>query len=70
MRGVMTVSYTHLDVYKRQIMRWQGSDMSQLPQALAERLGSGRYQRAAVGSCPAAGQEGTFTAYRVAVLLY
>ena len=52
------------------IMRWQGSDMSQLPQALAERLGSGRYQRAAVGSCPAAGQEGTFTAYRVAVLLY
>jgi len=45
-------------------------DMSQLPQALAERLGSGRYQRAAVGSCPAAGQEGTFTAYRVAVLLY
>jgi len=52
------------------VMRWQGSDMTQLPQALEERLASGRYQRAAVGSCPARGQEGTFTAYRVAVLLY
>ncbi len=52
------------------VMRWQGSDMTQLPQALEERLASGRYHQAAVGSCRAAGQEGTFTAYRVAVLLY
>ncbi len=52
------------------IMRWQGSEMAQLPQALQERLASGRYRSAAVGSCPAQGQEGTFTAYRVAVLLY
>jgi hypothetical protein len=52
------------------IMRWQASELTQLPQALAEKLSSGRYRRAAVGSCPAQGQEGTFTAYRVAVLLY
>jgi len=52
------------------IMRWQGSDLSRLPQALADRLTSGRYRQAAVGSCAAQGVEGTFTAYRVAVLLY
>ncbi len=52
------------------IMRWQDSQLAQLPQALMEKVASGRYRRAAVGSCPAQGQEGTFTAYRVAVLLY
>jgi hypothetical protein len=52
------------------IMRWQDSQLAQLPQALMEKVASGRYRRAAVGSCPAEGQEGTFTAYRVAVLLY
>jgi len=52
------------------IMRWQNSDLSQLPQALADRLASGRYRRAEVGSCPTRGGEGSFTAYRVAVILY
>jgi hypothetical protein len=52
------------------VMRWQGSDLRHLPQALVDRLGSGQYHRAAVGSCPAQGVEGSFTAYRVAVLLY
>jgi uncharacterized protein YkwD len=52
------------------IMRWQDSDLSQLPQALADRLASGQYRRAAVGSCPTRGGEGSFTAYRVAVILY
>jgi cysteine-rich secretory family protein len=52
------------------VMRWQDSELSRLPDALAERLGSGRYQQAAIGSCPAQGVEGDFTAYRVAVLLY
>jgi hypothetical protein len=54
----------------RFIMRWQDSDLDQLPQALAERLGSGNYRSAAIGSCPAQSVEGQFTAYRVAVLLY
>jgi hypothetical protein len=52
------------------IMRWQDSDLAQLPQPLADRLATGRYHRAAVGSCPAQGTEGAFTAYRLAVLLY
>lgn len=52
------------------VMRWQDSEMKQLPQPLAEKLTSGQYHQAAVGSCPAQGVEGDFTAYRVAVLLY
>jgi uncharacterized protein YkwD len=54
----------------RFIMRWQDSDLTRLPQALADRLASGQYRQAAVGSCPARNLEGSFTAYRVAVLLY
>jgi hypothetical protein len=54
----------------RFVMRWQDSDLSQLPQQLQDRLASGRYRQAAVGSCPARIAEGAFTAYRVAVVLY
>lgn len=52
------------------IQRWQDADLSKLPESLTERLASGRYHMAAVGSCPAQNVEGSFTAYRVAVLLY
>jgi hypothetical protein len=52
------------------IMRWQDADLTQLPQALLDRVATGKYRQAAVGSCPAQGLEGTFTAYRLAVLLY
>jgi len=52
------------------VMRWQGADLDHLPQDLVKRLGSGQYQSADVGSCPArAGAEG-FTTYRFSVLLY
>jgi uncharacterized protein YkwD len=54
----------------RFVMRWQDSDLSHLPQQLVDHLSSGNYRQAAVGSCPARGVEGSFTAYRVAVLLY
>lgn len=54
----------------RFVMRWQDADLTQLPQALAERLASGKYRQAAVGSCPAQMAGESFTAYRVAVLLY
>ena len=54
----------------RFIMRWQDSDLDQLPQALTDKLSSGNYTRASIGRCPAQGVEGSFTAYRVAVLLY
>jgi hypothetical protein len=51
-------------------MLWQGPDLSYLPEALVNRLAARQYQRAAVGSCPVQSMEGSFTAYRVAVLLY
>jgi cyanophycinase-like exopeptidase len=52
------------------VMRWQDSDLSHLPKQLADQLASGRYRAASVGSCDPSGAAGTFTAYRVAVLLY
>jgi uncharacterized protein YkwD len=54
----------------RFIMRWQGTDLTHLPQALADRLTSGKFRQAAVGSCAPQGQQDSFTAYRIAVLLY
>ncbi len=54
----------------RFIMRWQDADLTRLPQTLVQKLASGNYRQAAVGSCPAQIAEGSFTAYRVAVLLY
>lgn len=52
------------------VMRWQNADLTQLPGELTEKLASGRYAQAAVGSCPARDVEGMFTVYRVTVLLY
>lgn len=52
------------------VMRWQDADLSRLPKPLVDRLASGRYRRADVGSCPAQGMRGTFTTFRIAVLLY
>lgn len=52
------------------VMRWQDADLSQLPKPLLDRMASGRYRSAEVGSCPARGTNGSFTAFRIAVLLY
>jgi hypothetical protein len=52
------------------IMRWQDSELSTLPEALTQRLASGRYHQAVIGSCNQGSVEGAFTAYRIAVLLY
>jgi len=52
------------------LMRWQDADLRKLPAALNEKLATGRYRVAVVGACPAHGDVGAFTAYRVAVLLY
>ncbi len=64
------LSAVHGGPQPRFVMRWQDADLSQLPQALADRLASGKYRQASIGSCPAQGLEGQFTAYRLAVLLY
>jgi uncharacterized protein YkwD len=52
------------------MIRWQDSDLSELPQALVKQLNSGKYAQAAVGTCPTHYNGGAFTSYRVAVLLY
>ena len=52
------------------LMRWQGPDLDHLPQQLVNNLGSGGFHAAQVGSCAPRNVEGSFTAYRVAVLLY
>jgi len=51
------------------IMRWQATELDRLPEALLERIATGRYRDAAVGSCSADDANATFTVYRVAVLL-
>ena len=52
------------------VMRWQGADLDHLPQQLVDRLRSGRYHHADVGSCQPRGDQMAFTQYRLAVLLY
>ena len=52
------------------VMRWQNSDLSRLPKELADQLASGHYHYAAVGSCDPDNDDGNFTAYRLAVMLY
>jgi hypothetical protein len=54
----------------RFVMYWEDAQLTQLPRDLAGVLASGKYHQASVGSCPAQNQEGSFTAYRIAVLLY
>lgn len=51
------------------IMRWQDAELSHLPGALLDRIATGKYHEAAVGSCHSQSAEHTFTVYRVAVLL-
>ena len=54
----------------RFVMRWQDADLARLPQPLIDHLSSGKYTQASIGSCPAQSDQGSFAAYRIAVLLY
>jgi hypothetical protein len=54
----------------RFIMRWEGTDLSRLPQVLEQRIASGKFQKAAVGACDSANPGQGFTTYKVAVMLY
>jgi hypothetical protein len=51
------------------VFRFTTTDLSQLPEALAQKIQSGRYRSAAVGAC-APDKRSPFTNYRLAVLLY
>ncbi|MGC2401581.1 MAG: CAP domain-containing protein [Acidobacteriaceae bacterium] len=52
------------------IMRWEGTDLSRLPDVLEQKISSGRYHRAAVGACDSGNPTQGFTTYKIAVLLY
>ncbi|WP_263377832.1 CAP domain-containing protein [Granulicella paludicola] len=51
------------------VMRFTAGELDHLPNALVDKLGSGKYREAIVGACPASGTK-NFSAYNVAVLLY
>jgi hypothetical protein len=52
------------------IMRWEGSDLGRLPDVLEERISTGKYRTAAVGSCSSGNEGQGFTTYHLAVLLF
>jgi hypothetical protein len=54
----------------RFVMRWEGSDLSRLPDVLEQKIASKQYHRAAVGACDSGNPSQGFTTYKVAVLLY
>jgi len=51
------------------VIRYEVADLSRLPDDVDQRVGSGKYQSAAVGACEA-GPSGSFTRYRIAILLF
>jgi hypothetical protein len=52
------------------IMRWQGSDLSRLPNVLEQQISTGRFRTAAVGACDTGRGQPGFTTYKLAVLLF
>ena len=52
------------------IMRWEASDLSRLPDVLEQKISTGRYRTAAVGSCNGGNEGPGFTTYHLAVLLF
>jgi hypothetical protein len=52
------------------IMRWEGSDLSRLPDVLEEQIHTGRFHTAAVGACNTGNRGAGFTTYRLAVMLF
>ncbi len=51
------------------VMRYSTTDLSQLPQQVAQGIASGSYHRAVVAACAPANENG-FTAYQMVILLY
>jgi hypothetical protein len=52
------------------IMRWQSTDLTRLPDALEERLGTRTYHSAEVGACASGNSGAGFATYNIAVLLF
>lgn len=51
------------------VVRYESADLTRLPDEVAEKVASGKYQSAAIGAC-AAGGSGDFARFRVAILLF
>ncbi len=54
----------------RFIMRWEGTDLSRLPDVLEQKIATHQFHKAAVGACDSGRPAQGFTTYKVAVLLY
>src|ERR1700761_338548 len=54
----------------RFIMRWEGTDLTRLPDVLEQKISTGQYHKAAVGACDSGNPSQGFTTYKVAVMLY
>jgi hypothetical protein len=52
------------------VMRWEGTDLNRLPDVLEEKIGSGKYHKAAVGACDSGSGAQGFSTYKLAVMLY
>lgn len=52
------------------VMRWEGSDLTRLPDVLEQQIATGRFHSAAVGACDSSQPGQGFTTYHVAVMLY
>jgi uncharacterized protein YkwD len=52
------------------VMRWEGSDLTRLPDVLIQQIQNGHYHTAAVGACDSSHPGQGFTTYHVAVMLY
>jgi hypothetical protein len=51
-------------------IRFQTSDLTGLPSQAEQQIAGGKYSKAAVGACSPSGSQGSFTVYRVAILLF
>jgi len=54
----------------RLVIRWDGSDISKLPDAVVQQLDRRRYSSAAVAACPSKQSNQQFTTYHIVVLFY
>jgi hypothetical protein len=52
------------------IMRWEGTDLTKLPDVLEQKIATHQYHKAAVGACDSGNPTQGFTTYKVAVMLY
>jgi hypothetical protein len=51
------------------VVRYEATDLSRLPDDIAQKVQSGKYRSAEIGACDAGGFTG-FTRFRVAILLF